>query len=101
MKEFLQRECSDAYGLILSVDALLYGGIVPSRLHGLSEEQLTERLSVIEELKRKNPDLKIYAFALLMRCPSYSSSDEEPDYYAECGREIFLTGRAEHKYIDG
>ena len=34
LKEFLQRECSDAYGLILSVDALLYGGIVPSRLHG-------------------------------------------------------------------
>lgn len=101
LKEFLQRECSDAYGLILSVDALLYGGIVPSRLHGLSEEQLTDRLSVIEELKRKNPDLKIYAFALLMRCPSYSSSDEEPDYYAECGREIFLTGQAEHKYIDG
>lgn len=45
--------------------------------------------------------MKIYAFALLMRCPSYSSSDEEPDYYAECGREIFLTGQAEHKYIDG
>lgn len=97
LKEFLFSECKVAHALILSVDTLLYGGIVPSRLHKLSEAALCERLSAVAEIKKQNPSLKIYAFALVMRCPTYSSADEEPDYYGLCGREIFLTGQAEHK----
>ncbi|MBQ2712652.1 MAG: DUF4127 family protein [Clostridia bacterium] len=94
---FLREECKSADALILSVDTLLYGGIVPSRLHCLTEEELGGRLALIRELKEQNPALKIYAFSLIMRCPSYSSSDEEPDYYGQCGREIFLTGQVTHK----
>ena len=75
---------------------LLYGGIIPSRLHHFSLEELTGRLDAVRELKKRNPKLKIFAFALIMRCPSYSSSDEEPDYYEICGREIFLTGQIKH-----
>ena len=95
---FLRRTCKEATALVLSVDMLLYGGIIPSRLHHLSEATLRERLSLLKELKEENPALKIYAFALVMRCPRYSSADEEPDYYADCGKEIFLTGEAEHKH---
>ncbi|MBQ8374050.1 MAG: DUF4127 family protein [Clostridia bacterium] len=98
---FLKRECAGAYALVLSVDMLLYGGIVPSRLHQSTEDELLSRLSLLETLKKENPALKIYAFALIMRCPSYSSSDEEPDYYETCGKEIFLRGQAEHKYALG
>lgn len=94
---FLRKECTDADACVLSLDMLLYGGIVPSRIHHLSEGELVSRLDVIRELKRRNPALKIFAFALIMRCPSYSSADEEPDYYETCGREIFLTGQVKHK----
>lgn len=98
---FLAEECKDTDYLIVSTDMLLYGGIVPSRLHHLSEETLTKRLDVLKKAKEDNPSLKIYAFSLIMRCPSYSSADEEPDYYEECGREIFLYGQNEHKYSAG
>lgn len=98
---YLEKECKDATALILSVDMLLYGGIVPSRLHHEGEEELTRRLSLIGKLKENNPALKIYAYALVMRCPRYSSADEEPDYYEICGRELFLTGQAECKYQRG
>lgn len=101
VKAFLKTECRNAYALALSVDTLLYGGIVPSRLHQFTEETLLERLAVITELKKDNPSLKLYAFSLIMRCPSYSSDDEEPDYYGTCGREIFLRGQAVHKYAEG
>lgn len=101
LEAFLLQQCKDAYALVLSVDMLLYGGIVPSRLHGESKETLYSRLATLERLKEENPSLKIYAFALIMRCPSYSSSDEEPDYYETCGREIFLRGQATHKYALG
>ena len=96
--DYLLRECVDADCLILAVDMLLYGGIVPSRLHYLSTEKLQERLNVLKTIKEKNSRLKIYAFSLVMRCPSYSTDDEEPDYYGKVGLEIFLYGQNEHKY---
>lgn len=95
--EFLKAECADADACVLSLDMLLYGGIIPSRLHKLPGSELIGRLETVRELKKKNPKLKIFAFALIMRCPSYSSADEEPDYYESCGREIFLTGQIKHK----
>ena len=92
VEEFLVRETADADCLVLSVDTLLYGGIVPSRLHGETREELKKRLSLVRTLRDKNPKMTIYAFHLLMPCPQYSSDDEEPFYYGICGREIFLTG---------
>ena len=79
---------------------LLYGGIVPSRLHNLSEEEIFSRADFIKTLKGNNPDLKIFAFSLVMRCPTYSIGDEEPDYYETYGRDIFLYGVNEHKRLD-
>lgn len=98
VKAFMLDQAKEADAYVISIDMLLYGGIVPSRLHTLSEDELVARLKVIDEIKRINPSVKIYAFALIMRCPKYSSSDEEPDYYEYCGREIFLTGQVKHKH---
>lgn len=94
IEEFLIKETKDADCLVLSVDTLLYGGIVPSRLHFYSVEELKERLNLIKKLRACNEKMVVYAFHLLMRCPQYSSDDEEPDYYGICGREIFLVGEA-------
>lgn len=101
IKAFLLRECEKADYLIIAIDTLLYGGIVPSRLHHLSKETLAERLKVLTEIKEKNPNLVVYAFSLVMRCPCYSDADEEPDYYGICGLEIFEYGQNEHKFQDG
>ena len=51
MRDFLMRECADADGLILSMDTLLYGGLIPSRLHQLSEETVQERLELLRDLR--------------------------------------------------
>lgn len=97
VEAFLLRECKDADALVLSVDTLLYGGLIPSRLHNLSMEEATRRLSVIRRLKEENPDLILYAFEVIMRCPKYSSDDEEPDYYGICGEEIHRIGNIVHR----
>ncbi|MDD4077747.1 MAG: DUF4127 family protein [Bacilli bacterium] len=97
IKEFLLTESENAYGAVISIDTLLYGGIVPSRLHYLSESELSARLDLLSELKKRHPKLIIYAFQLIMRTPQYSFSEEEPDYYAICGREIFLYGYYQNK----
>lgn len=87
--------CFDA--AILSIDMLLYGGIVPSRLHHFPLEKCFESMQRLRKLKSLNKDIKIYAFHLIMRCPSYSSSDEEPDYYELYGKELFDYGSLSHK----
>lgn len=97
IKEFLLEACKGAYGLVISLDMLLYGGIVPSRLHYDDVELLAGRLELLNTIKENNPGIKIYGFDLIMRCPQYSSDDEEPTYYQECGREIFLSGYLKHK----
>ncbi|HZG86899.1 DUF4127 family protein [Paenibacillus sp.] len=94
---WLERECADADGAILSLDTLLYGGLVPSRLHRLSAEACAGRLTRLRELKRRNPRLTLFAIHLIMRCPQYSSSDEEPDYYEHYGRELFRKGYLAHR----
>lgn len=98
---FLTEQCADADYLILAVDMLLFGGLVPSRLHHMDVEEVSSRIEVIKTIKRNNPKLKIFAFSLVMRCPTYSSSDEEPDYYEQYGERIFKYGVNEHKCLDG
>ena len=97
LKFFMLDNINECYGLIVSIDMLLYGGIVPSRLHNFDQSQLTERLNLIRKLKDINPNLYIFAYSLIMRCPQYSSSDEEPDYYEHCGYNIFKYGEIKHK----
>lgn len=82
---------------ILSIDMLVYGGIVPSRIHSLSKADSISSLDNLRCLKKLKPDLIVYAFNLIMRCPSYSSSDEEPMYYETYGAEIFNYGILSHK----
>ncbi len=94
--KWLKKECLDADGLVLSLDTLVYGGIVPSRLHHEKPEILKQRLAIIKNIKELNPNLIIYAFQLIMRCPSYNSDDEEPDYYEHHGKDIFKYGQINH-----
>ncbi|MFC5402490.1 DUF4127 family protein [Cohnella soli] len=93
LAEWLKEAATDADYVLASIDMLAYGGIVPSRLHGWTPEQCASRLQLLRELKKQRPELRIFAFNLIMRAPAYSSSEEEPDYYAEYGRELYDYGR--------
>lgn len=84
-------------GIVCAVDTLVYGGIVPSRLHHDDTNTLLKRLQVLKTIKELYPHVKLYAYNLIMRNPQYSSAEEEPDYYEYCGREIHLYGVYEHK----
>ena len=101
LSDFLFEKAKDADALLLSLDMLLYGGLIPSRLHHLKTETLFSRLHLIQELKEKYPALPIYAFATVMRCPAYSSDDEEPDYYERFGSAIHARGALMHQALAG
>lgn len=96
ISNWLIKESKDADAIIISLDMLLFGGIVPSRLHYMSYEEVIKNCDIIPAIRKLNSHAKIYLFELIMRCPSYSSDDEEPDYYKDFGFDIFEYGRLTH-----
>lgn len=93
----LKEKCATADMAVLALDTLLYGGLLPSRLHHYKTEEVMDRLNMLRTIKKENPTLTIYAFQCIMRCPAYSSSDEEPDYYEISGQQLHQLGHALHK----
>ncbi|GAA0736034.1 DUF4127 family protein [Clostridium oceanicum] len=87
--KFVFENASKCDYAILSIDTLVYGGLIPSRIHNLSFEKAKSYLENIKELKKINPNIKIYAFNCIMRSPQYNSSEEEPDYYEDYGYNLF------------
>ncbi len=97
IRDYLVNNISNHDGVVIALDMLLYGGLIPSRLHHLDIDKVKERLEVLKELKELNPDVKIYAFECIMRCPQYNSSEEEPDYYEDYGYALFKKRYLEDK----
>ncbi|MHA6482083.1 DUF4127 family protein [Paenibacillus sp. strain BS8-2] len=88
LAQWIKQEATSADYALISMDMLLYGGIVPSRLHSIGEVELEKKIQLLRELKEMHPSLKLYVFHLITRAPAYSSSEEEPDYYADYGKEL-------------
>lgn len=93
--EFVEREIVHCQYAVLSIDMLLYGGLVPSRVHSCSKIKTTTYHEKLADLKEINPQIQIYAFQCIMRSPRYNSSDEEPDYYEEYGKALHR-----HAYLE-
>lgn len=89
---FIKRSIKDNDILVISAEMLMYGGLVPSRLHHKNISEQTSFYNKLIELKEMYPDITIYLSNLIMRTPQYNSADEEPDYYEEHGLNIFKIG---------
>ena len=90
--EWTKGQVKGASHLVVSMDMLLYGGIVPSRLHHLPDAVCAKRLERLKEIKKLEPGIQIYGFQLITRAPARDGSGEEPDYYEDYGYRIFRYG---------
>lgn len=91
---WVEEKAKNCDGLIFSPELMLYGGLIPSRIHHLSDQRRTDFIERLIRLKNKNAQLTILSSAIVMRTPRYNSSDEEPDYYEEYGQALY-----ESKYL--
>lgn len=81
--------------VIASLDLIVYGGLIPSRIHHDSLEDLQTRLrAFLEHPLLKNR--RIYSFSSIMRIPNYNNAEEEPDYWAEEGAAIYQASANAH-----
>jgi len=85
--DWLMKNTREKDYLLISLDMLLHGGLIPSRLDFLSLETLKNRLGILRRIKNMNT--KIYAVKTLTRIPKYNSDDEEPDYWEFFGERLY------------
>lgn len=75
---------------VISSDSMVYGSLVASRKHNLSEDVVLARVHNFEKIHQANPNMKLYVFGSIMRTPqtSEASGSEDANYYAQYGTDI-------------
>ena len=81
--------------LVLSLDTLAYGGLIPSRRVNDSIEEIKFR---IEPLKSVITGKKVYAFSSIMRISNNNCNEEEKEYWKDWGKKIFEYSYNSSKY---
>ncbi len=94
---WLRESTPSADALIVAVDTLVYGGLIPSRSSPDTFEIAARRLEILRELKSAHPDKPIYASSVIQRVSRANSSEEEKPYWAEYGSKMFRLSYLEHK----
>lgn len=72
--------------MVLSLDTLAYGGLIPSRR---SSDTLAEIKTRLNKLKPLLEGKKVYAFSSIMRISNNNYNEEEKEYWSEWGKKIF------------
>lgn len=86
---WVDANAGKADAMVLSIDSLVYGGLVDSRKHNLPMETLTARLEKVEKLHNAHKNVPIYVFSTVMRSPWAGGKGVEPDYYLTMGSDIY------------
>lgn len=86
---WLAREAPGVAGFVLSMDMLVYGGLVPSRFIDDGQEDLLRRLLWLRELRAAHPGKPLYAFASTMRISRSLDAEEEKPYWSEHGLALW------------
>lgn len=82
--------------IILSLDTLAYGGLIPSRRCPETFEQIKERIETLKEIL-EGKDAKIYAFSSIMRISNNNYNEEEKEYWSKWGKKIFAYSYHTHE----
>ena len=88
LKKWILDRIPDVDFLIASIDLILYGGMIPARIHEIPLPILKKRIELLRKIARSQDDFPIYAHSLILRESEVNSSEEEPDYWAEFGKDI-------------
>lgn len=90
------KELTDVDKVVLSLDTIAYGGLIPSRRSEDTFEQIKERVDNLKNILSKKK-AKIYAFSSIMRISNNNINEEEKEYWEQYGEKIFQYSFETHK----
>ena len=82
--------------MVISLDTLAYGGLIPSRRCSETFKQIKERIQILKEILKEKKS-KIYAFSSIMRISNNNVNQEEKLYWSNWGTKIFEYSFNTHK----
>lgn len=90
LSKWVIENAKKADAAVISSDSMVYGSLVASRKHNLSEDVVLSRVHNFEKIHQANPNMKLYVFGSIMRTPqtSEASGSEDANYYAQYGTDI-------------
>ena len=94
------KDCPKVDVVILSLDTIAYGGLIPSRRSVESFEQIKSRIEKLKTILLEK-DAKIFAFSSIMRISNNNYNEEEKEYWKEYGKKIFAYSFSGGKNNDG
>lgn len=83
--------------IVLSLDTIAYGGLIPSRRSPEYFEDIKDRLLDFKEIL-STKKAKIYAVSSIMRISNNNCNEEEKEYWSKYGKKIFEYSYEKHKY---
>lgn len=75
MQAWLRQEAEGSDALIVSIDQLLYGGLLAAREKEAKPEEEEALLLLLRDIRAAHPELPIYAFSILPRLQPQDSID--------------------------
>lgn len=72
--------------MVISLDTIAYGGLIPSRRSPDSIDKIKIRLNRLKPLLEGK---KVYAFSSIMRISNNNYNEEEKEYWKDWGKKIF------------
>ena len=82
------KNLEDIDAIVLSLDTLAYGGLIPSRRCEDSFEEIKQRVLTLKSILLQKK-AKIYAFSSIMRISNNNVNEEEKEYWNKWGKKIF------------
>ena len=86
--DWLNSVINGANSVILPLDTIAYGGLIPSRRSPDSFDEIKNRVEKLIEILKKNRT-EVYAFSSVMRISNNNVNQEEKEYWSEYGEKIF------------
>jgi Protein of unknown function (DUF4127) len=97
LSAWLRDEGRSADAVVVAIDTLGYGGLIPSRQSAAPLDEVVHNLEPLEQLRAERPELSIFAFNILMRINRSNSAEEEKPYWAKHGADLFRLSYLEDK----
>ena len=82
--------------MVLSLDTIAYGGLIPSRRCPETFEEIKLRVEELKEILKEKHS-QIYAFSSIMRISNNNVNQEEKEYWNKYGKKIFDYSYQTHK----
>jgi len=97
--EWLGENVDEFDALIVSIETLVYGGLIPSRFTDDLAVTLLERLEVLRKIKHTHSHLLLFGFNVITRISKNPESVEEPDYWDVAGAQLYRYSQAYDRYV--